>query len=60
VQISTHSGHRYGALFLMDNKPHRFAPEKYALLAHFAELVTRELEKDVVSGCIADAQRAGA
>lgn len=46
--ISTHSGHRYGALFLMDTKPHRFAPEKYALLAHFAELVTRELEKDVV------------
>jgi serine/threonine protein kinase len=39
-------GHRYGTLCVIDTKPRRFTAEQYLLLCHFAELATRELERD--------------
>lgn len=42
------TGHRYGTLCLVDFVPRRFTAEQYLLLSHFAELVTRELERDYV------------
>lgn len=41
-------GHRYGTLCLFDPKPRQFPAEQYALLTHFAEVTTRELERDKV------------
>jgi hypothetical protein len=44
------SGHVLGALCVLDFKPRSFTSEQYMLLAHFAELATRELERDKVRG----------
>jgi serine/threonine protein kinase len=41
-------GHRYGTLCVIDSKPRRFTAEQYLMLCHFAELATRELERDKI------------
>jgi GAF domain-containing protein len=47
--VSSVDGYRYGALCVLDTKPRRdFTPERCNLLAQFAELVVREIEKDKV------------
>lgn len=40
------TGHRYGTLCIVDFAPRRFTAEQYAILTQFAELATRELERD--------------
>ncbi|KAG7670779.1 hypothetical protein Ndes2526A_g01450 [Nannochloris sp. 'desiccata'] len=40
------TGHRYGTLCVIDTKARRFSAEQYLILCHFAELATRELERD--------------
>ena len=40
------TGQRYGTLCCIDFKPRRFTADQYMLLCHFAELATRELERD--------------
>lgn len=42
-------GHRYGTLCILDFVPRHFTAEQYLTLCHFAELATRELERDAVS-----------
>lgn len=49
VQLATDSGHRYGTLCVLDTRPHKYTAEQYQILSHFAEVVTRELERDKVS-----------
>ena len=45
--MSSISGYRYGSLCVIDTKPHKdFSSSKYNLLAQFAELAVREIEKD--------------
>lgn len=45
--VSSISGYRYGSLCVIDTKPHvEFTSSKYNLLAQFAELAVREIEKD--------------
>ena len=45
--VSSANGYRYGSLCIIDIKPHKdFTPEQYNLLAQFAELAVREIEKD--------------
>lgn len=45
--VSSANGYRYGALCIIDIKPRKeFTPEQYNLLAQFAELAVREIEKD--------------
>ncbi|KAL6775977.1 FAP402B [Auxenochlorella protothecoides x Auxenochlorella symbiontica] len=46
--ISSFDGSSYGTLCLVDFKPRSFPPHMYAILAQFAEIVTRELERDKV------------
>ncbi|KAI3426335.1 hypothetical protein D9Q98_008708 [Chlorella vulgaris] len=40
--------HRYGTLCVFDFKPRRFDATKYTMLAHFAEIVVREMERELV------------
>ncbi len=47
-QLATDSGHRYGTLCILDFRPRHFNAEQYSILGHFAEVVTRELERDKV------------
>jgi PAS domain-containing protein len=45
--MSSVSGHRYGSLCVIDTKPRRdLTPAHYNLLAQFAELAVREIERD--------------
>lgn len=45
--VSSANGYRYGSLCIIDIKPHKdFTAEQYNLLAQFAELAVREIEKD--------------
>ncbi len=45
--VSSANSYRYGSLCIIDIKPHKeFTPEQYNLLAQFAELAVREIEKD--------------
>jgi serine/threonine protein kinase len=45
--VSSANGYRYGSLCIIDIKPHKeFTSEQYNLLAQFAELAVREIEKD--------------
>ena len=39
-------GHRYGTLCIIDFVPRHFTADQYLILAHFAELATRELERE--------------
>lgn len=39
-----------GTLCLVDLKPRRFSSDQYSILANFAEMVVRELERDQVGG----------
>ena len=42
------TGYCYGTLCVIDFTPRHFTAEQYLLLSHFAELATRELERDYV------------
>ncbi len=42
------AGHIYGTLCIIDSKPRRFSAEQYLMLCHFAELATRELERESI------------
>jgi len=45
--VSSANGYRYGSLCIIDTKPHKeFTSDQYNLLAQFAELTVREIEKD--------------
>lgn len=48
--VSSANGYRYGSLCVIDTRPHsNFSTEHYNLLAQFAELTVREIEKDKVA-----------
>lgn len=48
--VSSANGYRYGSLCVIDTRPHsKFSTEQYNLLAQFAELTVREIEKDKVA-----------
>ncbi|KAK2077417.1 hypothetical protein QBZ16_004262 [Prototheca wickerhamii] len=44
--ISSFDGTSYGSLCVVDVEPRHFPPAMYSVLAHFAEILTRELERD--------------
>lgn len=45
--VSSANGYRYGSLCIIDVKPHKdFPSDLYNMLAQFAELTVREIEKD--------------
>ena len=45
--VSSANGYRYGSLCIIDLQPHKdFTLDQYNLLAQFAELAVREIEKD--------------
>lgn len=44
-----------GTLCILDYKPRHFPAEQYSVLANFAEMVTRELERNKVTGRIRSA-----
>ena len=46
------TGARYGTLCVIDFSPRTFTAEQYLILCHFAELATRELERDKVRRAI--------
>ncbi|KAL4433273.1 hypothetical protein ABPG77_003321 [Micractinium sp. CCAP 211/92] len=45
--VATVGGHRYGTLCVFDFKPRTFPAAQYAMLAHFAEILVRELEREL-------------
>lgn len=51
VQIASEGGYVFGTLCMLHFEPRQFSAEEYGLLAHFAEIVTRELERDWVGVC---------
>jgi hypothetical protein len=47
--VSSDSGHRLGTLCVFDFRPRSFPAQQYAMLANFAEIVVREMERGMVS-----------
>lgn len=49
--VSSANGYRYGSVCIIDTRPHKntFTSEHYNLLAQFAELAVREIEKDKIA-----------
>lgn len=45
--VATVGGHRYGTLCVFDFKPRTFPAAHYAMLAHFSEILVRELEREL-------------
>ena len=47
--VSSDSGHRLGTLCVFDFRPRSFPAQQYAMLANFAEILVREMERSMVS-----------